>query len=348
MNNQKNINPQNTLILSQIEPKFSNESTEAILPPNETEALNLLNEGKAYYNQARYKEAGSLFLRAIEACGASCSISNGAPNKILMAKLSYNISFAYQKLGQHENANNSCENAILLNPNDVDACSMMHYNKGFALFFLKKYQQSAISFNEAIHLKSKDSKIQDKEFCAHAWQNLAVALNSLRDLDAAASACDKAIELKQSDKIFCANNYYNKGTILLRNKEYTSAIFAFDAALKRFPQVDIELRSHALNNKGVALFKLHNCEKAFKLFKESCTLNPKFLLASTNKDTIKEYLPENHNEIEQNATEHSENNRLETKPQIPIQQDSCRESRIIDSPDHMRFLIGDDLDFDGL
>ena len=139
------------------------------------------------------------------------------------------------KLNRKEEALNSYDKAIELNPSDATA----YYNRGNVLNDLNRKEEALNSYDKAIELNPSD---------ATAYSNRGITLRQLNRKEEALSSYDKAIELNPSD----ATAYYNRGIVHLILGDLSKVELNFLKALELEPENEFALMNygHSLLAKG--------------------------------------------------------------------------------------------------
>jgi tetratricopeptide (TPR) repeat protein/serine/threonine protein kinase len=150
-----------------------------------------------------------------------------------------------------------------IDPKDASAW----YNKGYALYKLKRYKEEAIRcFDKALEIDPKD---------ASAWNLKGIALHELKRYEEAIRCFDKALEIDPKH----APAWHNKGLALSKLKRYEEAIICYDKALEINPK-----DASAWNLKGIALHELKRYEEAIICYDKALEIDPKDETAKTLKE----------------------------------------------------------------
>ena len=187
--------------------------------------------------------------------------------------------------GQYEEAIASCERALALAPEAVDAIhranaqlalgrvdealagyeqalsihadfAPAHSNRGLALHRLERSDEALASYDRALAL--------DPSYTA-ALNNRAATLHSLRRYPAALASSEAALAINPDDPD--AGN--NRGLTLFELGRYEDALASFDRVLARRPR-SIE----ALKGRGAVLYALQRYEEALATYEDALAITP--------------------------------------------------------------------------
>ena len=207
----------------------------------------------------------------------------------------YNLGLIHALLGNHQQAIQAYNSALLINPSDVETL----INKGSSCNDLKAYAEALESLQKAIDLKPQIPEawsnmgialnhLQQYEESVHAyneaiklhpdyfeaWLNKIVPLNKLKRYSEALEASERALILKRDD----AEAWVNKGNTLHQLKRYEEALAHYDHSLSLKPDY-----AEAWLNKGVTLNELKRYEEALAHYDHSLSLKPDYAEAWSNK-----------------------------------------------------------------
>ena len=149
---------------------------------------------------------------ALEFIGAAIEVDAG------VSTVYSNLGNILKALGERDSALQSYEQALGLDPENVDAL----YNRGNVLQTMGRNEDALASYDRAIALAPGDSA---------AWNNCAVVLLALRRLDQALGACAHAITLDPQH----AEAFNNRGNILVELGRGDEALADFDTAMALRP-----------------------------------------------------------------------------------------------------------------
>ncbi|MDR9402991.1 MAG: tetratricopeptide repeat protein [Halothece sp. Uz-M2-17] len=172
-----------------------------------------------------------------------------------------NRGFALAQLKRFEEQLSSCDQAVELDPDFVEALNC----KGLALDELGQDEEAVNLFEQAVQL--------DRDFY-QAWNNKGEVLMELKRPEIALEAFDRA-KLYNPDYLFAWNN---RGNALFQLERYAEAIAAYEQALKIDPEYP-----YAWNGLGNARRKLGRYETAITDYEEAIALKSDFYEAWYNK-----------------------------------------------------------------
>jgi tetratricopeptide (TPR) repeat protein len=201
------------------------------------------NRGDTLTDLGNYKEA-------ITSCNFALAIqSKDYKAWIIRGKALWNLQ-------QHEEAIASFDQAIQINPDEPGIWSQ----RGAVLNQLQKfYEEEVTSLDQEVQTKPDDSEAQSK---------LEAALHQLQKYyEEAISSFDGAIQINPNN----AENWYNRGVVLLDSKNYEESIPYFKKALSIEPDF-----YQAQSNLGSALSYLQRDEEAILNFDEALVIQPDF------------------------------------------------------------------------
>lgn len=142
--------------------------------------------------------------------------------------------------------------AIAINPNVPEA----HYNRGHALFSLKRLDEALASYDRAVRLKPG---------YAEAWANRGAILLAAKRFDEARASYDQVLALKPGD----AAASYNRGVALEALGQFDEALASYDRAIALAPDY---AEAHA--NRGAALDALGRFDEALSSYDRALALKP--------------------------------------------------------------------------
>ena len=168
------------------------------------------------------------------------------------ASASAHLGFLLSELGRDQEALESFDQAIRLNPED----SAPYHNRGYALERLGRDQEALESYDQAIRLNPEDSA---------PYHNRGNALGNLgRDREALESY-DQAIRLNPE----FAGSHFCRGLTLAGLGRDQEAIESFDQAIRLNPE-----DSAPYHNRGYALERLGRDQEALESYDQAIRLNP--------------------------------------------------------------------------
>ena len=144
------------------------------------------------------------------------------------------IAPTYLDFGKYDEAIITCDEAIDINPNYINAWN----NKGNGLDYLGKYDEALACYNKALEIDPKHEI---------TWNNKGNTLFRIRKYDEALACYNKALEIDSN----YARAWNNKGTYLDYQGKYDEALACYNKALEISPILGI-----AWHNKGNNLAKL--------------------------------------------------------------------------------------------
>ncbi|MDP1751785.1 MAG: tetratricopeptide repeat-containing glycosyltransferase family protein [Reyranella sp.] len=159
---------------------------------------------------------------------------------------------ALQKLDRHEEALESYDQAIALDPGSADAFN----DRGTVLQCLQRYDEALASHDRAATLRPDD---------ASAYYNQGTALLNLGRHEEALARYDRAISLDPR----YADAHMNRGLALQRLHRYEESLSNYDKAIALNPGW-----ADAYNDRGAALQKLQRHEEALASYDKAAMLKP--------------------------------------------------------------------------
>mmetsp|Transcript_16214 Transcript_16214/g.18355 ORF Transcript_16214/g.18355 Transcript_16214/m.18355 type:complete len:480 (-) Transcript_16214:262-1701(-) len=239
------------------------------------------NQGLAYMNLGKHKQAIQCFGLALENCKSHCESR-------------HNMGVAFAALGDHEKSVQQFNKALAINSefypslcakssslvslkryDEALRCAVEairtepgealgHTSKALALFKLGKVESSLNSFSKA--KDCGDDSEETRRLCALAQQEYALCLESSDKCDLAIDYYEKSLKVVPT-----VQGYHNLGILLLRaNAGASRALHCFHEALK----IDPKFRE-SLAGVGALYCKLGMFNKAIKYLKQCCTIDPK-------------------------------------------------------------------------
>ncbi len=177
--------------------------------PNEEArtAAQLHAEGNKFFNQGRYEDAITVWLRESSLDPKNANTAN-------------NIGIAYRNLGQQSTAIEYHNRAIELNPRFGHA----YYSLGLARLDRKEYEEAKNAFLRAAQLSWRRGV---------SYYNLGIVYHDLRDYPNAEASYLKAIQFGYGSDA----TYFNLGMTYLEWGNYSKALPAFREAKKINPQL---------------------------------------------------------------------------------------------------------------
>ena len=248
--------------------------------PQDPGALHYL--GVLRHQQGRDAEAIGLIDLALAAGGTGAEIYS-------------NRGLILERLGQFEQALESCSRAIELKPDYPQA----YNNRGNVL-------QALARFTEA--LADYDKSIEQKPDYAEAFNNRGNTLQKLGRLHEAVASYDKALELRadypealnnrgkayqamgRHDEAYKSFNQAvekraayaeacnNRGNALQEMRRFEEALRSYDLAIEAAPQF-----TEAWNNRGNALQELRRYQEALECYDKAIALRPEYPEAFSNR-----------------------------------------------------------------
>ena len=207
-----------------------------------------LNQGIAFYQQGRLVEAERIYREVLR----QQPTHSGALHLLGLIAL---------HTRHTERAVELIQKAIVLKPDFTEA----HFDRGNALYNLKRYEEAVTSYDKVIALK--------QDF-AEAYSNRGLALRDLKRPDEALASFDRAIALKPN----FAEAYYNRGVTLHDLKRLEDAVATYDRAIALKPNF-----AEAYYNRGNALRGLNRHEEALSSYDNAIALNANHAMAYNNR-----------------------------------------------------------------
>ena len=184
-----------------------------------------------------------------------------AEDKIFQANLKVEESLKSFINRDFESAIKLCNEALQLNPTNVDA----HVNRGAAYGELRNFTAALADFNKAIELNPNH---------AAAYNGRGTAYLNQRQHEQAIADYTKALQLNPNFTIA----YYNRGWAYDELNQYERAIADYTKAIQLNPNfVD------AYTNRGTAYAKARRFEQAIQDFSKAIELNPNDDMAYHNR-----------------------------------------------------------------
>jgi tetratricopeptide (TPR) repeat protein len=179
----------------------------------------------------------------------------------LLAFAFYKRGNAYYGKGDHDRAISDYNQAIRLNPSDVNSRS----NRGAAYARKRDYDRAIEDYDEAIRLNPNN---------ADAFSNRGVAYARKGDYDRAIQDYDEAARLNPNH----ANALYGRGNAYRRKGDYDRAIQNYDEAIRLSPN-----HANAFSNRGIAYSHKRDYARAIQSYDEAIRLNPNYVNAFYNR-----------------------------------------------------------------
>ncbi|TAK56990.1 MAG: tetratricopeptide repeat protein [Bacteroidetes bacterium] len=240
-----------------------------------TEAEDLFEAGKVYYESSQYLEAIEYYDKAIELDPTFAYPLNGKGNVFYYLHryeeaiecydkaIELDPTFAYPLNGKgnvfsdlhgYEEAIECYDNAIELDP----TFAYPWYNKGNVFYDLHRYEEAIECYDKVIELDPKD---------AYPWNGKGNVFYDLHRYEEAIECYDNAIEL---DPTF-AYPWYGMGNVFSDLHRYEEAIECYNKAIELDPKF-----AYPWNGKGNVFSDLHRYEEAIECYDNAIELDPKF------------------------------------------------------------------------
>jgi len=210
--------------------------------------------GLESYQKELYEEAEHFFFLSL---------------KLLPDRLSTltNLSAVLIKLKKLEKANEVITKGINLYPTN----EVFYLNQGLLFELNQEWQNSLVSFNQAIKIKPD---------YAEAYYNRGNALQELKRLEEALASYGKAISIKPD----YAEAYNNRGNTLQELKRLEEALVSYGKAISIKPDY-----AEAYYNRGNALQELKRLEEALASYGKAISIKPDYAEAYNNRgNTLQE------------------------------------------------------------
>ena len=172
-----------------------------------------------------------------------------------------NLGYSYFSLGKYDQAIQSFDRAIEINPQIENS----YLNRGMAFGFLSKYDQAIQDFNKAIEINPKSFKAYDNR--GNSYTNTGWWDRALEDYE-------KAIEV--NPQFF--SPYSNRGIVYAYKKQYELAIQDYNKAIDLNPQVAV-----IFMNRGNAYAGLKKYDRAIQDYDKAIELDPNLAYAYNNR-----------------------------------------------------------------
>ncbi len=167
-------------------------------------------------------------------------------------------------LGRWDEAVQSYEQAIRLNPGDVDA----QVNRSVALIRLQRFEEALDACDRALKLQPNS---------ANGHSNRGMVLRQLGRLDAALAAYDMAMRFQPDSPEI----QYNRANLMLDREQYLDAVTAYDGAIALRPGY-----AAAHSNRGNALKALERHFDALASYDAAIAAEPGFAEAHSNRGLV--------------------------------------------------------------
>lgn len=168
---------------------------------------------------------------------------------------------ALQKLERYEEALDSYDHAIALDPDSADAFN----DRGTVLQYLQRHDEALTSHDRAATLRPED---------ARAYYNQGTALLHLGRHEEALARYDRAISL---DPLY-AEAHMNRGLALQSLQRYEESLSSYDTVIALNPDW-----AGAYNDRGAALQKVQRHEEALASYGKAAALQPESADACFNQ-----------------------------------------------------------------
>jgi tetratricopeptide (TPR) repeat protein/tRNA A-37 threonylcarbamoyl transferase component Bud32 len=218
---------------------------------NNTNAVELYNQGNTLIQLQRYEEALAVYEKAGEI----------KPN---YPQAWYGQGKALFQLKKYPEALLAYDKAIQIQPNYLEAWS----NRGFVLVSLKRYSEALAAFDKALQLKNDDPKV---------WQIKADILVKINQYNNAVQAYEQAINLQPDN----SELWYKKGSALQNIKQYEEATTAYKKTVELKPD-----HESAWYNLGNCLVNLNRYEFALQAYDQAVQYNPNNSAAWLSRSNI--------------------------------------------------------------
>jgi len=175
----------------------------------------LYAEGTKLFNQSRYQDAVTVWLKQFSLDPNNANIAN-------------NIGIAYRRLGQHDTAIEFYKRAIELDPQFGHA----YYSLGLAHYDRNEYEEAKNAFLGAVRLNYRTGV---------SYYNLGLAYHGLKDYLNAEASYLKAIQFAYN----LGGTYYNLGLTYFEQGDYNKALAAFKEVKKvdpKTPGIDFQIK----------------------------------------------------------------------------------------------------------
>lgn len=170
-------------------------------------AAQLYAEGTNLFNQGRYQDAVTVWLKQFSLDAKNANIAN-------------NIGIAYRRLGQHDPAIEFHKRAIELDPQFGHA----YYSLGLAHYDRNEHEEAKNAFLGAVRLNYRT---------AVSYYNLGLAYHGLKDYPNAEASYLKTIQFAYN----LGGTYYNLGLTYFESGNHGKALAAFEQAKKIDPKM---------------------------------------------------------------------------------------------------------------
>ena len=183
--------------------------------------------------------------------------SPNAPNK---EQLAFKEAIGLHQRGRLQEAKAICEALLRTNPKNSDALYML----GGIAYQTQDYEGSARLMSAAIALNPQ-------HFFLH--HNHGIALEKLKQFDAALASFDEAIRLQPN---FC-EAHFSRANVLHELEQWDAAVRGYDQAIRLRPDF-----ADAYSNRGNTLQKLQQWDAAIASLHQAISLKPDFAQAHCN------------------------------------------------------------------
>ncbi|NJK83552.1 MAG: tetratricopeptide repeat protein, partial [Saprospiraceae bacterium] len=184
---------------------------------------------------------------------------------------------AYYALKKDVEAETDLSEALRKGSNGVAKESFLadyHYYRAAVSYLLKKYDQAAQDYAQAIKLNPKYAENPEN------YYQMGLANTYAQNYEPAIEAYNRAISLGNTNQDYVSDYYYGRGWARMGQKSYEAAIKDFDESLR------LKNRPMPTTTEACASYYLYRDAEALEDYSSALATNPKYANALYNRGTI--------------------------------------------------------------
>lgn len=217
---------------------------------NSANAKEMYKQANTLYELQRYKDAISIYEKAVEIRPDYAQAWNGQAKTL-------------SELKQYKKALLAYDKAIQIQPDYLEAWG----GRGFTLNKLQRYTEAVASFDKVLQVENNYT----------LWNAKGEAFSNLNQFDAAIKSYEKAIELKPD----YSDAWYNKARVLHNLKRYEEAISAYNKTVELKPDYSL-----AWYNQGNVQVNLNRYQEAFNAYDKAVQYKPEYYQAWLSRGNV--------------------------------------------------------------